>query len=261
MRFVEILGGLAALVAISGVVWYVSRWTGEIDSQLSEIRNTISLTSTENAKLKKDVLGLQAKIANIENHIDSRQHYPSTASVEEVAAILARDYSDQLRGAKGEKGNTGPVGPKGEAGENTDTSPSKAMQVIDFSQVSSGIRVDGIEWGTPSCKRNSSKVTCEALLRNDSGEDDSSYNVYLTKWNSDTRAFTDVLTQNSVSGLTSNSWSKKYDGRVQFKFPSGIIYPLQWDILDVPKDASGFTRMDIKVEGGIVKYENVPIAN
>jgi hypothetical protein len=264
MRFLEVFAGfsgLAALVALAAIVWQAAEWKRGMEYQLTAIHEQVEQQSSNNNARSKGIAELRAEIAELKSAKGDRIIAGSSPSAEEIAAVIVRDHAEDLRGPRGEKGEPGPVGPQGVPGNGNSVSPSKAMTVIDFSQVSSGIRVGGIEWGTPTCTRISSKVTCEALIKNDSGEDFSSYYVYMSKNTGSTRAFTDALTQNAIGGLTSKSWSKKYDGRVSFKFPAGIVYPLKWDVFDVPKEANGFTRMDINVSGGHVKYENVPIRN
>lgn len=80
------------------------------EAEIAELRKSMGAIGSSDGS---DVRKLEARIAALE----SRPHGAATsATPEQVASVLIRDYSSQLRGLQGPQGPQGPVGPQGPAG-------------------------------------------------------------------------------------------------------------------------------------------------
>ena len=87
----------------------------------------------EDRQAQREIEALQSQVDNLQSQIKALQDRPagSSVSAEQIAALLARDYADQLRGPAGPKGDTGPTGPKGKDGvASAGTTGHAAAQVV-----------------------------------------------------------------------------------------------------------------------------------
>ncbi|MBE9197493.1 collagen-like protein, partial [Synechocystis sp. LEGE 06083] len=261
---------LASISVVGGGIYAFANWQAQSDSRAAEVDKNIRIMGNINAELRDELGEVRRELAEALDRIDSiekakseRLNSGTGPSADKVAAVLVQQHLEEIRGPKGDRGDPGPIGPRGPegvastAGQDVDVSGSNAFLPLDFSKITSGIRLGGFEWGVPQCDRSGLTVKCEALLKNDSGEDVSNYSFYPN--NSKTQAFSDVLTNHALSAFSSKSWDKKFDQHFWFSFPAGIVYPITWEVVSVPVEAKGFARMDLYTGSGLASFKNVPI--
>lgn len=151
----------------------------------------------QSAEDKRDIQELRSAVSQLQTEVEKLKQRPvaagTGASAEEVAAVLARDYAEELRGpagpkgAKGERGLQGEQGPKGEAGSAGSgvTGQARGAIVIDasFSSNYEEKYVDAVKLTLLGCSANGPRAECALLLEQTGGG-----NTNLRFWSQYSRA-------------------------------------------------------------------------
>ena len=173
-----------------------------IQSSAERLRDTAGdleklATRIEAKEDQRDVQSLLARLQDIETELQELRDRPVTSggavSAEEVAAILARDYAEQMRGPAGPKGDTGARGPQGERGPKGEAVASgsvgngqaRSAITIDaaFSSNYEVKFVDTVQFTLLGCSATGPRAECTLLL-----EQTGDTNQVLRFWTQNTRA-------------------------------------------------------------------------
>jgi len=146
----------------------------ELQSDLKVLQNQLRSNVSES-----DMRTLKSQIAELQKRFEALESRPSTSgsvSPKQVAAILAQDYADILRGPKGEKGAVGPEGPQGPVGP-AGEGPSAAVvqdkgvrNLMTFTSDYGSRQIGPFKIDLQGCRNNGGSVTCKFALLNTGSE-------------------------------------------------------------------------------------------
>lgn len=143
----------------------------QITVAASELK--VLATRLGNMSPSEDLGAVNTQIAEIVarlGDIEARPVATGSVSAEAVAAILARDYADELRGPVGPKGETGAQGPAGPAGAGTGTTLDPRAPIVIDASFTSDYEVK--RWGSKTevkllgCSGGGGTVACDFLATN-----------------------------------------------------------------------------------------------
>lgn len=141
--------------------------TDEIDKSAAELKGIAGELATLSRAM--DAGAMNEQIAQIIARLDAVESRPAATATggvtaDEVAAVLARDYANRLRGPAGPKGDAGPTGPAGTASSGAIDPGAPIVIDATFSTQYDEMPWDQAKVMLLGCSGGGGSVTCDFVL-------------------------------------------------------------------------------------------------
>lgn len=155
----------------------------DVQSDLKVLQSQ-SKSGASEAELRA-VAAQMAKLQERLEQLEARPGTTGTVSPKQVAAILAQDYADILRGPKGDPGADGKPGPQGPAGEGSVTSVTQdetVRNLMTFTSDYGSRQLGPFKMDLQGCFNNGGSVTCKFVLLNTGPDRERIYFQANSQW-------------------------------------------------------------------------------